>query len=430
MPSVNELLSRVRSYAVTPAVVAFVAVPRIRENPHVPYALLRRVDPVHRSPLGLAVLTRHADIQAALRNPLLGSDERKVDAAASRAGVLDKLTGQPDATAERNEFERLFRHFMLFRDPPDHTRLRSLVSKAFTPRRVDVVAARVEAIVDELLDERVLGGSGMELMQDFAYPLPARVICELLGVPAGDHGLFVAHAPGLATALDPSPMRTPEAIARANEAAIAMSNYLNELIGKRRRHPQEDLLSALILAEEDGQSLTHDELVATILLLVLAGHETTANVIGNATERMLRDPGSRRDVAAAGEGEALRGVVEEVLRLDGPVEMTQRVTLGPLEIGGARIPAGQVVVLLLAAGNRDPDVFAQPRSFDPTRSPNPHLAFGAGSHFCIGAPLARLELRLALPALARRLPHSAAVVRRRRRPSFTVRGFDELELRW
>jgi cytochrome P450 len=271
----------------------------------------------------------------------------------------------------------------------------------------------------------------LELMREFAYPLPARVICELLGVPTDAVPLFLAHAPGLAVALDPSPMRTDVSVRAANEALRVLRAFLVDLIGARRRSPTDDLLSALVHAEAEGNRLSEDELVAMVLLLVVAGHETTANVIGNAMRRLIEHPEARRRLAA-GDDDLVARAVEEHLRLDGPVQIAERIALEDASVDGLRIRKGQIVILAIGAANRDPNVFAAPEKLDldRPRSARAHLAFGAGAHFCIGAPLARRELAAALPALAR-LPESLRVVGRPAvRDSFTIAGVERLDLAW
>jgi cytochrome P450 len=429
--SLATLSGHARAAALTAGLVAFLAAPPLRRRPHRLFQALQRLDPVHRSPLGITVLSRHADVAATMRNPVFGSDESRADMAQLR--TIDRLSrlvsrGASDAETE-GEFHDLFQDLMLFSDPPDHTRLRSLVAKAFTPRRVEAVTGRVEGIVDELLEPAVDRGR-MELMSEFAYPLPARVICELLGIPDGDHDLFVRHAPALATRLDPSPMRTAEGLARADAAVAELRAYLDKLIEARRREPRDDLLSGLITAEEDGATLSHSELIATVLLLVLAGHETTANVIGNAMLRLMDDQVLRNELAECDDRD-MKPAVEELLRLDGPVQMAERITLEPVEVAGHPLPAGHIVVLLLAAANRDPLPFPEPHRARLDRSPNPHLAFGSGAHFCIGAPLARLELRVAMRALVRRIPRDVRLADRPRyRQSFTIRGLTSLPVAW
>jgi cytochrome P450 len=425
-----SLAARAKAFAVTPALLGFLASARLRRHAFGFYRVVRRVDPVHQSPFGVTVLSGHTEVSAALRNPALGSDESRADVSMLRLGPMERILGggAPEQSLQ-GEFIELHRHLLLFRDPPDHTRLRGLIAKAFTPKRVQQFSERVEEIVDDLLSP-ALGRGGFELMHDFAYPLPARVICELLGVPAGDHDLFIHHAPALAVGLDPSPMRTAASVKRANEATVALSRYLDTLVERRRNDPADDLLSALITTEEDGTSLSHDELIATVLLLILAGHETTANVLGNSMLRLLKNRPALDDLAALDETGA-KVAVEELLRLDGPVHMAERITLEPVQIGGIDLPAGRILVLLIASANRDPAVFAEPERLRFGRSPNPHLAFGGGAHFCIGAALARLELRIALQALARQLPpatHLSGVARQR--PSFTLRGIEALPLAW
>jgi hypothetical protein len=419
---------RVVRAAMTPGLVGFMASSKVRRNPYRLFRLLQRIDPIHSSPLGLWVLTGHSDVATALRDPRLGNQESKADLAALKLGIFDRFFGRKPFSRETSPFLRMFSELMLFRDPPDHTRLRALVAKAFTPRRVEALEPRVQHLVNEILD-RVTPDGGMDVMRDLAYPLPARVICELVGVPPDDVPLILRHAPALAIGLDPSPMRPPEAVERANHATDELVAYMSDLIAHRRREPGEDMLSALIAAEEGGETLSHDELIATVLLLLLAGHETTANLVGNGLVALARHPGELRSLQ---EDESVeKSAVEELLRYDSPVQMTQRITLEPIEIGGQTVPAGRIIVLLIAAANRDPSAFDEPGQLDLRRLPNPHLAFGGGAHFCIGAPLARLEGRIVLSSFVRRFPNFRitrdGVVRRK---SFTIRGFSRLEVAW
>lgn len=423
---------RIRRWLVTPGLVGFVASPRVRARPHPLYRALRAVDRTHHSPLGLWVLSGHEEVSAALRHPLVGNDESKADMSALNTRFLRRGRAAPTA-AELEEraaapFARTVRRLMLFLDPPDHTRLRGLVAKAFTPRRVEAMAPRIEEICHEMLDRRS-GERRMELLSDFAYPFPARVICEMLGVPDEDHSLIVRHAPALALAFDPGPMRTPAAVAAADRAVSELGAYLSDLIASRRRQPGPDLLSALVAAEADGDRLSSDELIATVLLLLIAGHETTANVIANSTLTLLRNPEQRRRLQEDPTVE--RSAVEELLRFDGPVNMAERITAEEVQLGGHTIPPGRVLVLLLAAANRDPRVFDRPERLNLERDPNPHVAFGGGPHFCIGASLARLEARVAVPTLLRRLPDLRLEgPAPRHRPSFTLRGLQRLDVAW
>lgn len=417
-----------RRAVVTPQLVTFVVSPRRRADPYRAYRRLRRLDPVHRSPLGVWVLSRHADVTAALRHPAMGSDEAKADQEAINLGLFRLFNRGNKQTSHEGPFLDVMRRLMLFADPPDHTRLRSLVSKAFTPKRVAALEPRITDLVDEMLDDLAPKG-GVELMSEFAYPLPARVICELLGVPTGGQDVIVRNAPALATGLDPNPMRTPDAITAANDAVLALREFLDGLIAERRRNLGDDLLSALIEAEDGGDRLDHEELIATLILLLIAGHETTANLIGNGLLALTRHPAElERFRAEAGSD---REAVEELLRYDGPIQMTQRITLDEVEIDGARIPARRIVVLCVGSANRDPTVFPDPDRLDLARKPTQHVAFGGGSHFCIGAPLARAEARIALRALVERLGEFEVVDSRPAwRPSFTVRGLHHLHLRW
>ena len=418
----------VRSAALTPGLIAFMASPSLRERSAFAFRALQRIDPVHRSPLGLVILSRHRDANAVLRNPLFGSDEHKADESLLKFNFIEKLLGGKNPEGGRAEFLQVFDDLMLFKDPPDHTRLRSLVSKAFTPKRVQAVEERVHELVDEMLAPLAKRRS-TELMHDFAYPLPARVICELLGLPPEGEALFIEHAPALAIALDPSPMRSTEGIARGNTATRALTSYLRDLIALLRREPQDNLLSALVHAESEGDRLTERELIATVLLLVIAGHETTANVIGNGMHRLVDRPEDRERLAT-GDATLVRCAVEELLRLDGPVQMVQRVALERVELPDVQIESGQIVVPLVGAANLDPEVFDRPTELQLERSPNPHLAFGGGHHFCIGAPLARLELAIALSALMRLAPNVSLAARPTRRRSFTIRGLETLSLVW
>ncbi len=413
--------------ALVPPLAAFVASSNVRRRPYPLFGALRRLDPVHESAIGVWILSRHAEVSSVLRDARFGSDEDKADIERLNFGPFDRLfskRGQRGGNSDHKEFVRKLGELMLFRDPPDHTRLRSLVTKAFTPRRIEVLQPRIEQIVAETLDAFPKDGA-VDVMSTLAYPVPARVICELVGVPASDHGLIVSLAPDLAAGLDPGPMRTPDSMRRADEAYQTLQRYIGDLIDSRRREPQDDLLTALIDAESDGSSLTRDELIGTVGLLIMAGHETTANLVGNGLHAVLRDRDAfdrLRDDPSVGQT-----AVEELLRFDSPVQMTVRVALDDLAVGEQTIRKGSIVVPLIAAANRDPAVFADPNKLDLARSPNPHLSFSGGAHFCIGAPLARLEARIMLGELVRRFP-AMRVRKAVRRKSFTIRGYSKLEV--
>jgi hypothetical protein len=386
--------------------------PEVHEDPYPLYHRLRAEDPVHRSPLGFWVLTRHADVLAVLRDPRMSRDPRRSERVEQlRASAeLDELLAAEEAAPS-----------MLFVDPPDHTRLRTLVNKAFTPVAVERLRPRVEAIVAELLD-RVAGAGAMDVVEDLAYPLPVTVICELFGVPEADRDRFRAWSRGLVHLLDP--LVAEDTLERALRARTALRGYLRELIAGRRAHPAGDLLTALIAAEDQGHQLSEAELVSMCVLLLVAGHETTVNLIANGLLALVRDPGARARLRA---DPALAGsAVEELLRYDSPVQFTSRHALTDLDIGDRRVRAGETVVAVLGAANRDPAQFPDPDRLDLARRPNRHLAFGGGIHFCLGAPLARMEAGIAIPALLARLPDLELTGPPARRDTVTLRGLASL----
>jgi cytochrome P450 len=315
-------------------------------------------------------------------------------------------------------------------DPPDHTRLRRLVSKAFTPRVIARLAPRIRDVTNELLSAAAVGHSReLELVSQLAYPLPVRIISELLGVPAGDHHRFAAWSARLAHSLQPRFIAEDDvAYADAAEARAEFSGYFRELIARRRAGPADDLLTELIRAEDEGSRLTEAELLSTCILLLVAGHETTVGLISNAVLALLRHP---QQLAALRADPALAdGAVEETLRYDPPVQLTARIARSQMRIGRLDVPDGAVILILLAATGRDPDVFPDPGRFDITRAAGNHLAFAAGPHFCLGAPLARLEAAIALNALATRVTApELAEDGLSYKPNFNLRGPGRLVIR-
>jgi cytochrome P450 len=285
----------------------------------------------------------------------------------------------------------------LFLDPPEHDRLRRLVMRQFTPARVNAMHDRIVALVDELLDTR-RDQDRLDVVDDFAYPLPVTVICELLGVPREDESRFHAWADTLAHSIDPDPGE--ETSLGAMQAAQALASYMRELIAARRAQPTDDLLSGLAAGDE-ADRMDDANLVITMILLLIAGHETTVNLITNGTLTLLRNPTELERLRH--HPERIPIVVEEVLRYEPPVQFVTRFALADIAIDGATIPRGSGIRLMLAAGNRDPRRFRDPDHFDPDRPDNEHLGFGGGIHYCVGAPLARIEAQVALTALARRL---------------------------
>lgn len=358
------------------------------QNPYALYQRLRADEPVREAvmPRGLKVwvVSRYADAREALANPALHKDMRQAQDLIRRhspTGGEGQLFGQD-----------LIAH-MLNSDPPDHTRLRNLVVKAFTTRRVELLRPRVEEITEDLLTA-MAGQDRVDLVDAFAFPLPVTVICELLGVPRDSQDEFRAWSTTMLSA------GKAEKVAAAGQA---MAAYLHQLIAAKRSAPADDMLSALVLAHDDGDRLTEVELVSMAFLLLIAGHETTVNLIANGVLALLRDPDQLAALRA--DPALLPGAVEEFLRYDGPVNhATLRYTTEPVEIGGVPIPEGEFVVVSLSSANRDTNRFPDADHLDITRPAGGHLAFGHGIHFCLGAPLARLEGQIAIGTLLDRFP--------------------------
>lgn len=351
-----------------------------------PFPLLRRLreeDPIHRSRLGW-VLTRYDDVAAALRNPSLGA---AFDRGAGRAQL-----GEGAAFA-------YVAHRMHNFDPPDHTRLRSLATKAFTARRVEVLRPHIQAIADTLLD-RVDGAKTIDVLEALAHPLPSLVICEMLGVPESDRPMFSKWTEEIAFLL--LPPVSPQRLAAGEAAAAEFAAYVRDLIGYRRAALADDLLSALIAAEEQGDRLSLDELIANVMFLFSAGHQTTRDLVGNGLLALLRHPDQKRRVAA--DPSRLPALVEECLRYDPSVTATTRRARADTTIAGVPIAAGEQLILSISGANRDPARFPEPDRFEIDRPNNEALSFGGGIHYCLGAALARAEARIVFGTLLRRYP--------------------------
>lgn len=387
--------------------------PEFRTNPYPVYNALRDNAPVLKLPLGLLVLSRHKDCVGLLHSPNGSTDQR--NSAMYKAYIE---SGGEDLFADREPS-------FLVLDPPDHTRLRGLVQHAFTPRRVREMAPRIQQIVDDLLDD-VLETGSFELIDEFAYLVPVKVICELLGVPPEDHEIFRENSRILTRGLDPDFMVSASDREKMLEASGVMDRYFEELIAERTANPGDDMLSALIQVEQEGEKLTHMELRTTLGLLLIAGHETTVNLIGNGILQLSRNPEQydklRDDATLA------KGVVEETLRFDPPVQVTGRIAKVPLTFGEdigtpQTLENGEQAICLIGAVNRDPDEFGDDaQRFDISRKPGNHIAFGGGIHFCLGAPLARLEAQIAFETFARRIGPFRLAAEPTYREHFVLRG--------
>jgi cytochrome P450 len=405
-----------------PAVPAGFLGPGFLEDPYPVYAQLRAARPVFQAPVpadvgaGVFVLTRHAEVQHVLRDGAFSADRRLADAIQrNRARLSEEFLGEGG----------LFRS-MLTMDPPDHTRVRGLVSKAFTPRRVAALRPRIEAITRDLLDEGIRDGK-LEVMAGLAAPLPAIVIAELLGVPAEDWPRFRRWASDMVAVASNVLTSGPDPD-RLRQGLEPLQAYLREVIAARRQAPREDLISALVAAQEDRDALTDDELLATAVLLLIAGHETTTNLIGNGTYALLRHP---HEIARLRrEPDLVKSAIEEMLRYDSPVQGTVRVATQDVVLGGVAIGKGALLVCAIGAANRDPAAFPDPDRFDVGRQENHHLSFGFGAHFCLGAPLARLEGEVAIRGLLERFPALALDAETvRHRPNPILRGLLSLPIR-
>ncbi|HEY3607753.1 MAG TPA: cytochrome P450 [Pseudonocardiaceae bacterium] len=382
------------------------------QDPHALNERLRAEAPVRPVvlPRGLNVwlVTRYADVRAALADPRLHKDSRHID-------ELFELN--TDSSAETfHTGEALFAH-MLNSDPPDHERLRRLVNKAFTARRIEQLRPRIEEITDGLLAD-IGPTADVDLLDVFAFPLPITVICELLGVPTKDRDDFRRWSNVLVSGGVPAE--------EIDESAIAMAGYLSAMIEAKRAEPGADMMSALVQAHDEGDRLTQDELVAMAFLLLVAGHETTVNLIANGVLALITNPDQLAALRA--DRGLLPGAIEEFLRFESPVKnATFRFTVEPTEVGGVVIPARQLVVLSLGSANRDSDRYAEPDRLDIERDTSGHMAFGHGIHYCLGAPLARLEAEIAFNGLLDtydRIELAVPTADLRWRPGMLIRGLE------
>ena len=392
--------------------------PDFIRNPYPHYERLRATDPVHVNAHGAFVLSRHADASLVMRDKRFGKDY--VDRQIRRYGP--KIMEEP--------VFRSMQHWMLQQDPPDHTRLRGLVVKAFTARRVEDMRPRIQQVVDQTIDA-VLAQGHMDLIEDFAYRLPVTIICDMLGIPEDHREVFYKSSRDGGRLLDPVPLTSDE-IKQGNAGNMMAQMYFQQLFELRRKTPGDDLITQLLQAEEDGSKLTSEELVANIILLFGAGHETTVNLIGNGLLALHRNPDQLALLQS--NPSLITNAIEEFLRYDSSVQMTGRVALEDIEdLGGKRIPKGDSVLCLLGSANHDEAVYPdRPDRLDITRPNVRPLSFGGGIHFCLGAQLARIEAEVAISTLLRRLPELKLdnAENPQWRPTFVLRGLKELPASW
>ena len=386
--------------------------PALRANPYPTYDQLRRKDPVHRMRLQDAwVLSNFADVDMVLR------DQRRFGNEGRDFGYIPYIS-------------------MLDQDPPTHTRIRGLVAQGFTPRSVAALEPRVQATVDQLLDA-LAGRERIDLIQDFAFPLPIIVIAEMLGVPPEEREQFNEWSNVVSLSVDP--LLNAGQIRQVQQVIEELFDYFEGMAEARRAQPREDLISVLVAAEEGGERLNREELLINLVLMLAAGNETTRNLIGNGTLALLRHPEQLQRLRdyqtrhsreggnlAGGRPDLLDSAIDELLRYDSPVQLDSRIAREELEIGGKQVKAGQRVLCLLGAANRDAEAFPDPDALDIGRAAGNHVGFGRGIHYCLGAPLARLEGRIAFQSLLARYPSLSLAAEPRYRNQVTLRGLEEL----
>ena len=394
-----------------PADPAFIA------DPYPALARLRADAPVaYDEPTGQWLVSRFADVDGLLRDRRLGRTFLHV------ASTVE--WGRPEPPAWQDPFWRLQRNQLIDMEPPDHTRLRRLVLSAFTPRTVASQRPRIQGIVDGLVD-RARGRGEFDLLGDLIEDLPVTVIADMLGIPEADRGRLRPWAADITLMFE---LWLPEsAQRRAAGASAEFTAFMEDLVRERRLRPGEDLLSDLIRVAETGDALSDDEVVATAVLLLNAGHEASVNGAGNSWWALFRHPAALARLRA--EPDLVTTAVDELLRFDTPAPMFERWALEDVEVGGVSIPRGQELALLFASANRDAAAFEHADEIVLDRRPNPHVAFGAGIHFCLGAPLARLELDILYRAIVERLPTLELVAEPRWKPRFVLRGLESLQVR-
>ncbi|MEV1062668.1 cytochrome P450 [Streptomyces sp. NPDC050263] len=390
--------------------------PAFVSDPYPAYAELReRGRVIYYEPTDQWLVPRHADVSALLRERRLGRTYQH--------RFTHEDFGRTAPPAEQEPFHTLNDHGMLDLEPPDHTRIRRLVSKAFTPRTVEQLKPYVRRLAGELVDRLVAAGGG-DLLSDVAEPLPVAVIAEMLGIPESDRAPLRPWSADICGMYELNPAE--DVAARAVRASVEFSEYLRELIAARRKEPGEDLISGLIAAHDEGDRLTEQEMISTCVLLLNAGHEATVNATVNGWQALFRNPDQLAALRA--DHTLVPSAVEELMRYDTPLQLFERWVLDEIEIAGTTIPRGAEVALLFGSANHDGEVFRDPGRLDLTRQDNPHISFSAGIHYCIGAPLARIELAASMTALLEKAPTLASAAEPRRKPNFVIRGLEDLSV--
>jgi cytochrome P450 len=399
-----------RDVGFAPSDLSFIA------NPYPAYAELRRLGRIHyNDETNQWIVPHHADINALLRDRRFGRTYLHL------AGHAEM--GRPKDAEHTGPFWHVVRSGILDMEPPDHSRVRRLVAKAFTPRRVEELRSTVQGIMDDLVEE-VAGESEFDLIARLAEPLPVTVIAELLGIPESDRHHLRPWSAEICRMYELKP--TEEDARAASAAAVEFSDYLRNLIAERRRRPTDDLIGGLVQVVDQGDRLTEDEMIGTCVLLLNAGHEASVNVTGNGWWALFRNPDQ---LALLREDPSLvPRAIEELMRYDTPLQMFERWVLETVEIAGVSVAKGQELALLFGSANHDPAVFDQPDALDVTREHNPHMAFGAGIHFCLGAPLARVELETSFGMLLQRFPKMELVAEPQWKPNYIIRGLKELRV--
>jgi unspecific monooxygenase len=388
--------------------------PAFVSDPYPAYAELRdRGRVTYYEPTDQWLVPRHADVSALLRDRRLGRTYQH--------RFTHEDFGRTAPPPEHEPFHTLNDHGMLDLEPPDHTRIRRLVSKAFTPRTVEQLKPYVSKLAGELVDRLVAAGGG-DLLTDVAEPLPVAVIAEMLGIPESDRAPLRPWSADICGMYELSP--SEDTAARAVRASVEFAEYLRELIAARRKEPGDDLISGLIAAHDDEDRLTEQEMISTAVLLLNAGHEATVNATVNGWWALFRNPDQLAALRA--DHSLIPSAVEELMRYDTPLQLFERWVLDEIEIDGTTVPRGAEIAMLFGSANHDPDVFADPERLDLTRADNPHISFSAGIHYCIGAPLARIELAASMRALLERAPTLALATDPVRKPNFVIRGLEGL----